>query len=117
MERRKATAIRANVFEVAMSSLGPFLVVVPLLIATVSGIVVVYYREVMLAELEGQIDESERMRFPRLSFYYSNILRLHGKYNPGSRIARRSRVARIIVIACAVFMMATFLIAVIINSR
>ena len=99
-----------------MSLIAPFLLVIPLVIATLCGIIVLFYREIMLAELEGQIDASERMRFPHLSFNYFKIMNLHRKYNPGSLAGRVSRIAIVIGMACVVFMMITIFIAAMTHS-
>ena len=66
--------------------LGGVLVLVLLATATACCIGVVYYREVVIDELQQRVPDNARLRFPRSSWSFFDLIRQHQQYYPESRI-------------------------------
>jgi hypothetical protein len=65
-------------------SLGSVLVLLLLATGTACGIGIVYYREVIIDELELRAPDA-LPRFPRASWSFFELMRLHKQYCPESR--------------------------------
>jgi hypothetical protein len=65
---------------------GELLVLVPLGIATLCGIGMAVCRGIMLGELQGHLSGDQAIEFPRLSWNFSRIVRMHKEFYPQSRV-------------------------------
>lgn len=66
--------------------LGGVLVLVLLATATACCIGAVYYREVVIDELQQRVPDDARLRFPRSAGSFFELMRQHQQYYPESRI-------------------------------
>jgi hypothetical protein len=72
----------------------------PIVCATLCGLGLAWYREVMLTEIEGRIDEADRMRYPHLSWNFSKIRKLHRQLYPQSRLWATTQFLIYVFVAC-----------------
>jgi hypothetical protein len=71
--------------------LGSVLVLLLLATATACGIGALYCREVIIDELQQRSPYDAPPRFPRSSWSFFELMRLHRQYCPGSRIRAVTR--------------------------
>ena len=92
------------------------LLYLPLLIAVICGYAVMYYREIMLAEIEAEVDLKSRMRFPRLNWNFPEVMRMHNELYPVSHIGQKVRLLTRILIGCVAISMAVMFISAFLHS-
>jgi hypothetical protein len=72
-------------------SIGTLWVIGSVVIFSVCGLGVVLCREIMLEEVQNRMPAGTGIKYPRLSWRYPEIVRLHGQYYPNSRIRALNR--------------------------
>ena len=72
--------------------LGSLLVLLLLATATTCGIGAVYYREVLIVELQQKLPDDALPRFPRSSWSFFSLMRQHQQHCPESRVRAVMRV-------------------------
>jgi hypothetical protein len=60
-------------------------------VAALCGTGVALCREIMLDEVQRRLPEGQKIKYPYLSYKYSQIVRLHAQFYPESRIRAASR--------------------------
>jgi hypothetical protein len=65
----------------------------------------------MLEEVEHRLPEGQQIKFPRLSYQYSQIVKLHAQFYPESRVRAVSRfLFRIAVVTIGSVMLISFVL-------
>ena len=91
--------------------LGTLWILVSIGIFSLCGTGVYLCREIMLEEVEHRLPEGQQIKFPRLSYQYSQIVKLHAQFYPESRVRAVSRfLFRIAVVTIGSVMLISFVL-------
>jgi hypothetical protein len=75
----------------AAMPLGTVWVLTSVVISALCGTGVALCREIMLEELQRRLPDEQKIKYPRLSYKYPLIARMHAEFYPESRIRALSR--------------------------